>query len=129
MAVLLVFSLPALFAAWFFWRGWGHDPALAAATELVRRDGIAHQVLGEDIHVTGIESRNFAYAWGLFSENAYTVDLEGSSGSGTLDIRSHTGRSGVKIDTLRLTGPDGRRYDLMTHAILPSAPGTIDNSI
>jgi hypothetical protein len=129
LAVILILCLPGLVAGWFFWNGYRHDPMLRAATELVRSDGTARRVLGEDIHVTGVESRSFAYALGLYSQNEYSVDLEGSLGNGTLDVRSHTDQGGVKFDALRLTGPDGRRYDLLNHSVLPAAPDSIDNSI
>ena len=129
LAVIVIVSLPAVIGGWFFWHGYRYDPALQTATDLLRHDGTAHLVLGDDIRVTGVENRNFSFALGLYSQNKYTVDLEGSRGSGTLDIDSHTDQGGVKIDSLRLTGPDGRRYDLLNHSLLPSAPGSIDNSI
>jgi len=129
LAIILILCLPGLIAGWFFWQGYRHDPVLQAATDLVRHDGTARQILGDDIHITGVESRNFSYALSWFSQNDYIVDLEGSLGRGNLAIRSHTDRGVVKLDGLSLTGPDGRRYDLLHHTILPSAPGTIDNSI
>jgi Cytochrome oxidase complex assembly protein 1 len=129
LIVLLILCIPVGVAGWFFWQGFRSDPALRAAVELVRRDGTAHRVLGDDIHITGVESRNFSYALGLYSESDYSVDLEGTAGQGSLEVRSHLDRAGVKIDSLYLTAPDGRRYDLMNHSVLPSRPGAIDNSI
>jgi hypothetical protein len=127
--VLLIVSLPGIFAGWFFWQGYRHDPALRAVTELVRHDGTARRVLGENIRITGVESRSSAFALGLFSQNNYGVELEGSRGKGRLEVHSHTERSGVKIDALRLTGPDGRRYDLLNHSVLPAPPGALDDTI
>src|ERR1700754_2123556 len=63
--VLLIISLPGLVAGWFLIYGFRHDPALQAAMELVRHDGIAHRVLGDDIRVTGVESRNFSFTFGV----------------------------------------------------------------
>jgi len=129
LAVIVIISLPAVIGAWFFWTGFRYDPALRAANELVRRDGIARLVLGDGIHITGVESRNFSFGLGLNSESRYTVDLEGSRGNGTLDVEAHVEQGRVKIDALHLIGPDGRRYDLLNHGLLPATPGNLDNSI
>jgi hypothetical protein len=129
LVVLVILSLPGLFAGWFFWRGYTHDPVLRTAAELVRHDGMARRVLGENIHITGVESRGFAYGLGLSSENDYRIDLEGTRGRGVLDVRSRTGRGGFRIESLWLTGPGGRRYDLLHHGAPLPAPGTIENSI
>jgi hypothetical protein len=129
LVVLVLISLPGLIAGWFFWQGFRQDPALRAAVELVRHDGTAQRVLGGGIHIVGVRSRSFAYALGLRAEQDYSIDLEGSLGPGVLDVRSHSERGAVKVDAMRLTGPDGRRYDLMNHGLPPSPPATIENSI
>ena len=53
----------------------------------------------------------------------YIVALEGPKGEGHLAVTSHqSGFAGWKLDSAILTGPDGRRYDLIKHQLLPSEP-------
>jgi hypothetical protein len=133
LIVLLLVSLPVMLAAgygaWFFWAGYRHDPVLRLAGELVREDGMAQQVLGHGITITGVEGNYFSWVPGQTS-NSYDVTLEGPRGEGHLAIMSHAGAGGPRLDTAILTGPDGRRYDLLRHQMLPadgSLPG--DGSI
>jgi hypothetical protein len=44
-------------------------------------------------------------------------------------VTSHSGLGGPRLDSAILTGPDGRRYDLLKHQALPMTPGSPDNSI
>jgi len=49
------------------------------------------------------------------------VALEGPKGEGHLAVTSHeSGFAGWKLDSAILTGPDGRRYDLIKHQELPA---------
>jgi hypothetical protein len=95
--------------------------------ELVREDGMARQVLGNNVTITGVESNYFSWMPGE-ANNAYEVTLEGSKGEGRLSVTAHYGVGAPVLDSAILTGPDGRRYDLLKHAILPGET-TIDNSI
>jgi hypothetical protein len=101
---------------------------LRVVGELVRRDGMARQVLGDGAVVSGIEGNYFSWMPGS-SSNAYEILLEGPKGEGHLAVTSHTEFMGPKLDSAILTGPDGRRYDLLKHEVMPSAPGAVDNSI
>lgn len=125
LGIIVILCLPGAIAGWFFWQGYRHDPALQAAVELVRRDGIARQVLGRNIHMTGLAASASTF-FGLSQENDAVIDLEGSLGQGTLEVRSHATQGGFKIDSLYLSGPDGRRYNLMKHGVPLPAPGTVD---
>jgi hypothetical protein len=102
---------------------------LKVVNELVQEDGLARQVLGEDAVVTSVDGNMFSWMPGKTS-HAYEVTLEGPKGEGHLAVTSHTGMSGMKLDSAILTGPDGHRYDLMTHQRLPDdGPAKPDTSI
>ena len=122
LIVLLIIVLPPAFlggyGAWFLWDGYRHSPVLRVVNELVREDGMARQVLGEDAVVTGVDGNVFSWMPGKTS-HAYEVTLEGPKGEGHLAVTSHTGLSGLKLDSAILTGPDGHRYDLIKHQQLP----------
>ena len=65
MALILILALPVVlvgsYGTWFLYRGLGHEPAVRLARELVARDGIARQVLGTPVEVTGIQAN--AWSW------------------------------------------------------------------
>jgi len=121
LIVLALIFLPMVLAggygAWFFWQGWRHSPVLRATAEFVGKDGLAHLALGEGIHVTGVEG--FSMMPGFDSHSQYRIALEGSKGDGTLEVSADSRLGRVTFDSLMLTGPDGRRYDLMTHQAQP----------
>jgi hypothetical protein len=64
LAVLAIIFLPLIaaggYGAWFLYQGFRHDPVLRTVAELARRDGLAHQVLGDGIHITGVEGNAFS---------------------------------------------------------------------
>ena len=65
------------------------------------------------------------------ASDSYEVTLEGPKGEGRLAVTSHHSTFGSpKLDSAILTGPDGRRYDLLKHQQLPG-DGTVrpDTSI
>jgi len=132
LIVMLLASLPFLLAggygAWFLWDGYKRNPVLRVAGELVRKDGMARQVLGDGITITGVESNSFSWMPGQ-TDNAYDVTLEGSKGEGRLSVSAHTGAGAPVLDSAILTGPDGRRYDLLKHQVLPGGETQTDNSI
>ena len=125
LGALAVLLLPVLlvsaYGAWFFYQGFRNDPTLRAVSELVRHDGMAEQVLGEDIRVTGVEGNAFSFMSGMGARSAYSVALTGSKASGTLAVEAETDHGHVHVQSMILTGPDGVRYDLMQHTMAPSA--------
>ena len=127
LAVLLVVFLPIILAgsygAWFLWQGFRRDPVLRTVNELVRRDSLAHQVLGDDLRIAGMEGNVFSYAPGLGSRSAYELRLSGRKGDGTLEVEADTDRGHVTVHSLILTAPDGGRYDLLHDVILTPAKG------
>ncbi len=127
LGVLLLVSLPFVVAwgygTWFLWHGFRTSPMMHAAIEMTQRDGLAQQVLGQPITITGMEGNTFTFATGVGARNAYVLRLEGPRGRGTLSVTSHTEGPKAKIDALELTGPDGRRYDLLHHAPVPGGGG------
>ena len=134
LIVLLIVTVPPILAAgygaWYLWEGYRHNPAYRLAVDLVRHDGMAQQVLGEDPVITGVEGNVFSWMPGL-AKDSYDVTLEGPKGEGHLAITEHhSGFGSPVLDSAILTGPDGRRYDLMKHQELPGS-GNIspDNSI
>lgn len=132
LIVMLLASLPFILAggysAWFLWDGYKRDPVLRVVGELVRKDGMARQALGNNITITGVESNVFSWMPGE-ANNAYEVTLEGSKGEGRLSVTAHYGAGPPVLDSAILTGPDGRRYDLLKHKQLPGTEPQIDNSI
>ena len=124
LVLVLIVTVPPLLAAgygaWYLWEGWRHNPAYRLAAELVRRDGMAQQVLGDDPVITGVEGNVFSWMPGLAGDR-FDVTLEGPKGEGHLAIIEHHSAFGpAHLDGAILTGPDGRRYDLLRHRELPS---------
>jgi hypothetical protein len=124
LILILILALPPAliggYGAWFLWQGYRRDPVLRVAGELVRQDGMAQQVLGSGATVTGVEGNFFSWMPGQ-TNHSYVVSLEGPKGEGRLAVLWHqAGMESPKLDTAILTGPDGRRYDLLKHQQLPS---------
>lgn len=133
LILLLILALPPVliggYGAWFLWDGYRRDPVLRVVGELAREDGMARQVLGPGAVVTGVEGNMFSWMPGR-SSHAYEVTLQGPKGDGHLAVTSHQeGLAGWTLDSALLTGPDGRRYDLLKHQLLPGEPGRPDTSI
>lgn len=123
LIVLLIFLLPPVFlggyGAWFLMDGYRHNPVLGVVSELVRQDGLARQALGPGAVVTGVEGNVFSWVPGK-STDSYQVLLEGPKGQGRLAVTAHHSTFGApSLDSAILTGPDGRRYDLLHHRRLP----------
>ena len=127
LAVLAILALPMVaaggYGAWFLYQGFRHDPVLRTVAELARRDGLAHQVLGDDIHVTGVEGNAFSFVPGLGTHTDYEVAIAGDKASGILDIESDTSRGRVEIRSMILTLPNGGRYDLLHNMVLTEPSG------
>jgi len=119
LIVMLIFALPPVllggYGAWFLYQGFHQNPVLRVVGELVRDDGLARQVLGPDAVVTGVEGNVFSWMPGKASDS-YEVLLEGPKGEGHLAVTTHQPSFGPPtLDSAILTGPDGRRYDLIKH--------------
>jgi hypothetical protein len=129
LAVLAVIFLPMMLAggygAWFLYQGFRHDPVLRIVAELARHDGLAHQMLGDDIHVTGVEGNAFSYVPGLGAHTDYEVTLAGDKASGTLDVVANTAHGRVEIKSMILTLPNGGRYDLLRNIVLQPPRGAV----
>ena len=69
LIVLLIIVLPPAllggYGAWFLYDGYRHSPVLRVVNELVREDGLARQVLGEDAVVTGVDGNVFSWMPGM----------------------------------------------------------------
>ncbi len=128
LAILAFIFLPVIVAggygAWFLYQGFRHDPVLRTVSELVRRDGLAHQVLGDDIHVTGMDGNAFSFVPGLGARTDYEVTLTGDKASGTLDVEADTSHGQVQIKSMILTLPNGGRYDLLHNIVLTEPSGS-----
>jgi hypothetical protein len=131
LALLMLLFLPVLLAGgygtWFLWQGFRTDPVLRTVVQLVRRDGLAHQMLGENVHVAGVYGNAFSYVPGMGGHSDYEVRLEGSKGQGTLEVEAETRRGRINVTAMVLTMSDGGRYDLLHNQIL--APGSGATSI
>jgi hypothetical protein len=124
LILVLIVTVPPILAAgygaWYLWEGYRHYPAYRLAADLVRRDGMTQQVLGPSPVITGVEGNVFSWMPGLAAEG-FDVTLEGPKGEGHLAIIEHHSGSGPpQLDGAILTGPDGRRYDLLKHQELPA---------
>ena len=126
MGIAVIVLAPLLFAwgygAWVVYSGFRDNPMMRTAVEMVQRDGLAQQALGHDIVLEGVASNIFSFMPGTGIRNGYELELSGSKGSGTLAITSHGRGAQAKIDSMILTGPDGRRYDLLHDTVLPGGP-------
>lgn len=132
LILILVLAIPPVliggYGAWFLRDGYRRDPVLRVVGEMVRRDGLAQQVLGPGAVVTGVEGNFFSWMPGQ-ANHSYVVTLEGPKGEGRLAVTSHrSGFEAPNLDSAILTGPDGRRYDLLRHQPLPPE-GRSDTSI
>jgi hypothetical protein len=134
LILLLIVLLPPVllggYGAWFLYDGYRRNPVLRMAGELVREDGLARQALGPGAVVVGLEGNVFSLVPGRGTDS-YRVLLEGPKGEGHLAVTAHHAAFGPpSLDSAILTGPDGRRYDLLNHRQLPD-DGTArpDNSI
>ena len=131
LAVIAVVALPFILAggygAWFLYQGFRHDPVLRTVTMLLRRDGLAHQVLGDDIRVSGIEGNAFSFVPGLGTHTDYEVTLSGDKASGTLDVEADTSHGRIDIKSMILTMPHGGRYDLLRNLVLQQPRGETDS--
>ena len=128
LVLMLIVTVPPILAAaygvWYLWEGYRHNPAYRFAADLVRGDGMIRQVLGADPVIIGVEGNVFSWVPGLASEG-FDVTLEGPKGEGQLAIIEHHSGSGPpQLDGAILTGPDGRRYDLLKHKELPGDRNT-----
>jgi hypothetical protein len=130
MALILILALPVVlvgsYGTWFLYRGLGHEPAVRLARELVARDGIARQVLGTPVEVTGIQANAWSWMPGTGAQSRYMLSLSGPRGNGSLEVHAHAGRNGPQLDEATLIAPDGQRYDLLHHRPLPGAPDLDD---
>jgi hypothetical protein len=128
LAILAFIFLPVMLAggygAWFLYQGFRHDPVLRTVAELTRRDGLAHQVLGNDITVTGVAGNAFSFMPGIGSHTSYQVTVEGDKASGILDVEAETSRGQVEIRSMILTTPNGGRYDLLHNVVLTEPSGS-----
>jgi Cytochrome oxidase complex assembly protein 1 len=129
--VLAIVFLPLLIAggygAWFVYQGFRNDPVLRTVTVLLRQDGLAHRVLGNDIHVTGVQGNAFSFVPGLVSHTDYEVTLSGDKASGILDVEADTSHGRVDIKSMILTVPHGGRYDLLRNVVLQQPHGETDS--
>ena len=127
LAVLAFVLLPVLLAAgygaWFFTQGYARDPVLQGVVQLVRRDGVAEAVLGENIHLSGIVGSALSYMRGG-ETGSYVLLLSGSKGQGALHVTARTRQGRLTVDRMILDGPHGDHYDLLHHTAQPR-----DNSI
>jgi hypothetical protein len=122
LIVILLMFLPFLLAggygAWFWTEGYKRDPVLRVAGEMLRRDGMAQMAMGDGAVITGVDGNYFSWMPGG-SDSATVFSLEGAKGRGRLAVTAHTTAAGPRLDSAILTGPDGRRYDLLHHQVLP----------
>jgi hypothetical protein len=129
LAILLVLFLPAIVAggygAWFLWQGFRNDPVLRTVAELTRKDGLAHRVLGDGIHVTGVAGNAFSFVPGLGSHVDYEVAIAGDRAAGILDVEADTSHGKVEVRSLILTLPNGGRYDLLKDRVLTEPSGSV----
>jgi hypothetical protein len=117
LVLILLLAIPVGWGWWFWDQGYKRDPAFRLAAELIKHDGMVQQVLGPD---PSIDTNDISWMTrGFTHQMDYHLILRGSKGQGFLDVGSHANSAGPHLDSAILTGPDGRRYDLLKHTILP----------
>jgi hypothetical protein len=123
LTLIVILALPVVVAAglstWFFYHDVWRDPAVRLAREMIARDGLARQVLGTPITVTGVEGNAWSWMPGVGRTSVYILSLSGPRGNGTLEVHAHTGMGRPGLDGATLTAPGGARYDLLHHRVLP----------
>ena len=125
--ILLPFVLAAGYGAWFLYQGFRQDPVLHVVTVLLDRDGLARQVLGGHIRITGVEGNAFSFVPGLGSHTDYEVTLSGDRASGRLEVEADTSHGHVDFKSMILTGPHGGRYDLLHNSVLDQPRGDTES--
>ena len=132
LGVLALVLAPLIFAwgysAWFLYRGFRESPLTRTVIEMTQRDGLAQQVLGAPVTMLGVQGNAFSYMPGTGTHNRVILRVEGPKGAGTLDVTS-AGDAVPKIETMILTGPDGRRYDLLKDKALDGPAPIPGNAI
>lgn len=122
-ALALIVALPLVLmlgvGTWFFHHDAWSDPAVQQASAMVMQDDLARQVLGAPIHVTGVQGNAWSWMPGVGQTSIYILSLSGPLGNGTLEVHAHKGMGKPGLDGATLTAPDGARYDLLNHRILP----------
>jgi hypothetical protein len=126
--VLALIFLPVLLAAgygaWFFTGGYARDPVLQGVVQLVRRNGMAEAVLGQNIHLTGVAGSALSYMWGghMGSDEAgsYVLLLAGSKAEGALHVTARLRQGHLTVESMILDGPHGDHYDLLHRAAQPN---------
>jgi hypothetical protein len=122
-ALVLIIALPTIlmagFGTWFFHHDAWHDPAVRQASIMVVHDDLARQVLGAPIKVTGVQGNAWSWMPGVGQTSIYILSLSGPLGNGTLEVHAHKGMGKPGLDGATLTAPDGARYDLLHHRVLP----------
>lgn len=123
LGVLALVLAPLLFAwgysAWHLYSNFRDSPMMRTVIATTERNGLAQHVLGAPIVVTGLEGNAFSYAPGMGLRDQYVLRLQGSRATGTLDVRGRSEGGKPVVESMILTGPDGRRYDLLKDAPLP----------
>lgn len=131
LAIIAVIAVPSILAggygAWFLYQGFRHDPVLRTVTTLLSRGGLAHRVLGDDIHVTGVEDNAFSFVPGWGTHTDYEVILTGDKASGVLEVEADTSHGRVDIKSMILSMPHGGRYDLLRNLVLQEPRGETDS--
>ncbi len=112
-------ALAAIIAAvsyggWYLYSGFKHNETIIAVTLQLNTNSTARAVLGDKIEVTNLSNSSFNTTTETGTDEAYVAKVKGSKAEGTLSIKAKTPPGGTRhITELKLTGPDGRTYDLL----------------
>ena len=124
-------ALAAIIAAvsyggWYLYSGFKNNATIIAVTLQVNANPTAVAVLGDKIMVTSLSNSSFNTTTETGTDEAYVAKVKGSKAEGTLSIKAKTPTGGTRhITELKLTGPDGRTYDLLrSEGATPSEGGS-----
>lgn len=114
MLVLILIATTAAFfyGKWMLQEGFRNDPALQHALGEVRKNRVAHDVLGNGIVIETIESETFSATKGKGKTVTYALHVKGDKAEGELHILLHSSGHEMKIVSMVLTGPGEERYNL-----------------
>ena len=123
LAVIAVIALPLMtltgYGTWLFYHSLAGDEGLRRVVDSLKGNGLVLQVLGDDVHIAGIEGSAISGSFGSGDRAIYIVRLEGSKGTGTTTVTAQIFFTHIHVLSLTLVGPDGTHYDLLRHTLTP----------
>lgn len=123
LGLVVIIVLPIMgiagYGSWLVYHSVTSDAGLRTVVKNLAGQGITKQVLGDQVHLVSVDGG--ALSGTAFSgEHAlYILHLRGSKGDGTATVIADLSFAGIHVTSMILTGPDGTRYDIFRHTLIP----------